>query len=248
MSCTTKIAWTDRTFNPWIGCTQISPGCDRCYAKSMAERFAGLYGAGTWSGQHYQIADAGWKKPHSWNRKAVAEGKRSRVFCASMADVFDNKASPAARERLWGTIRTTPALDWLLLTKRAANIVKFLPEDWGAGYLNVWLGVSCEDRKHGFPRVDVLRQIPAVVRFVSVEPLLEDIGDIDLTGVDWLIVGGESGPGCRPMAPDWARALRDRCDAEGIAYFYKQAGGPRGGGHLLDGEQRYAWPEPRAAE
>lgn len=161
-----------------------------------------------------------------------------------MMDVFDNEANPAARARLWETIRATPNLDWQLLTKRAPNIAKYLPQDWNDGYPNVWLGVTCENRKHGLPRVDILRQIPAVVRFVSAEPLLEDISEIDLSGIDWLIVGGESGFGYRPMNPEWARSLRDRCATTGVTFFYKQDGGLHGGGHLLDGMQYYNWPIP----
>lgn len=121
MADSTNIAWTDHTFNPWVGCTKVAPGCDHCYAAEMASRFAGLYGAETWEGEHYQMAEANWKKPATWNRKAAKEGRRIRVFSGSMCDVFDNKANPAARERLWETIRETPHLDWLLLTKKSAE-------------------------------------------------------------------------------------------------------------------------------
>ena len=244
MAATTNIAWADSTFNPWVGCTKIAPGCDHCYAAEMAARFSGLYGERAWDGEHYQRVESAWTEPKKLNRKAAKEGRRIRVFSGSMCDVFDNKANPAARGRLWDTIRVTPHLYWLLLTKRAPNIEKYLPADWGDGYPNVWLGVTCEDRQHGYPRLDILRQIPAMIRFVSAEPLIEDIGDADLTGIDWLIVGGESGRGFRPMNPDWARVLRDRCQREGVAFFYKQDGGLGGGGHLLDGVRHYDWPAP----
>lgn len=247
MAATTNIAWTDATFNPWVGCTKVAPGCDHCYAAEVAARFSGLYGERAWDGEHYQRADGAWKEPAALNRKAEKTGTRIRVFSGSMCDVFDNKANQEARERLWDTIRATPHLDWQLLTKRAPNIQKYLPADWGDGYPNVWLGVTCEDRKHGFSRVDVLREIPATVRFISAEPLLEDIGGIDLAGIDWLIVGGESGNGFRPMNLAWARTLRDQCQRDGVTFFYKQDGGRNGGGHLLDGVQHYHWPARKAA-
>jgi hypothetical protein len=128
------------------------------------------------------------------------------------------------RYRLWNVIRETPRLDWLLLTKRAKNIEKYLPKNWGSGYPNVWLGVTVEDRKHGFPRVDILRKIPATKRFLSCEPLLEDISDINLTGIDWVITGGESGNGVREFDLQWARSLQLSAKRYGAAFFMKQLG------------------------
>lgn len=128
------------------------------------------------------------------------------------------------RDRLWDVVRSTPHLDWLLLSKRAENITKYLPPDWGSGYPNVWLGVSVGNKKHGYPRVDILRRIPAVLRFLSCEPLLEDIGDINLTGIDWIITGGESGNGVRDFDLRWARSLQLAAKRHGAAFFMKQLG------------------------
>lgn len=191
MGDTTGIGWTDSTFNPWWGCTRISPGCDNCYAATFDHRL----------GQNYwdpkitprMMSEQNWNRPLRWNREAQAAGVRHRVFSGSMCDVFDNKAPEGQRGRLWALIRATPWLDWQLLTKRASLIERYLPADWGAGYPNVWLMVSVENKEHGLPRVDILRNIPARVRGLSVEPLLEDLGRIDLTGIHWVIVGGMVG-------------------------------------------------------
>jgi protein gp37 len=222
-----KIAWTDHTFNPWIGCTKVSPGCVNCYAKTRDDRHLHSTESHWGPGARRQItSDANWRKPIKWDRDAAAQHTRARVFCASLADVFDSEAPEGVRERIWELIRCTPHLDWLLLTKRAKNICNFLPEDWCTGYPNVWLGVSCEDRKNGYPRVDVLRTIPAVKRFVSCEPLLEDIRDINLTGIDWVIVGGESGKssGVRVFDLAWARNLKAACNESETNFFVKQMG------------------------
>lgn len=240
MSEHTNIQWTDSTFNPWWGCNQVSPGCDNCYAKTLDERYKG--GAHWNNGEHYLLSESNWKKPISWNRAAAKAGVRRRVFCASMADVFDNQADPALRERLWATIRQTPNLDWMLLTKRAPNIKRFLPSDWGNGYPNVWLGVSVENIKHGVPRIDILRKIPATVRFLSCEPLLEDLGPLNLDGIHWAIIGGESGFGFRPMNPQWAQSIIEQCNAAGVVPFFKQTGGFKGGGDVLNGRRYQSFP------
>jgi len=146
------------------------------------------------------------------------------VFCASLADIFDEEGPSDARIRLWDLIRNTPNIDWQILTKRPQNYTKYLPEDWGEGYANVWLGVSVDNRKSGYPRVDILRRTPAKVRFLSCEPLLEDVSDIDLVGIDWVIVGGESGAGAREFDVDWARTLLNKCRDGGVAFFCKQVG------------------------
>jgi protein gp37 len=221
-----KIAWTHHTFNPWVGCTKVGPGCENCYAKTLDGRH--LHSAiDHWGpGAPREIAsETNWQKPTKWDRRAGAKGIRARVFCASMADVFDKEAPCAARERLWKLIRSTPNLDWLILTKRPEKIQEYLPQDWGsAGYTNVWLGTTCEDRKHGFPRVDALRAIPAKVHFVSCEPLLEDISDINLSNISWLITGGESGRKARAFDVAWARALRELCAKSNVRFFVKQMG------------------------
>lgn len=239
----TRILWTNHTFNPWIGCARIAPGCDHCYAAAQAAR----YGWDVW-GPHatYRVtSDEYWKQPVRWNRRAEKSGKRARVFCASMADVFDNHGLADVRARLWEMIRVTPMLDWQLLTKRPGNIERYLPTDWGKGYPNVWLGATCENRRHGLPRVDVLREIPARVRFLSCEPLLEDLGEIDLRRIHWLIAGGESGTNARRMDAQWVWSLRRQCAAQNVAFFFKQWGGKTAdaGGCELDGMEVKEWPK-----
>ncbi|MCK5613252.1 phage Gp37/Gp68 family protein [Candidatus Pacearchaeota archaeon] len=222
MAKNTEISWCDSTFNPWWGCRKIAPGCDNCYAEKFANRFGSFWG----SNSSFRIlSDKYWNDPLRWNRDASLENKRRKVFCGSMCDWADSNGPEDQRERLWELIRKTPMLDWLLLTKRANNIIKYLPEDWGNGYDNVWLGVSVENKKHGLPRIDILRKIPAKIRFISAEPLLENLNSIDLYGVGFLIIGGESGPGARPMHPDWARSIRDQCQKSGTAFFFKQMSG-----------------------
>lgn len=220
MAENSKIEWTDNTFNPWIGCQKVSPGCDHCYAEAM---MADRYGRVVWGphGDRKRTSAANWKKPEAWDRKAATEG-RARVFCASLADVFDNHRSilPEWRADLWALIRRTPNLDWLLLTKRPQNIRKMLPAEWGHGWPNVWLGTTAEDQRHYDQRWPVLAAVPAAVRFISYEPAIGPMVDLH-GGPDWLICGGESGPGARDMPADWARSVRDQC-AGRIAFFMKQ--------------------------
>lgn len=221
-----KIEWTDHTFNPWTGCTKITPGCDHCYAESWAKR-SGLV---KW-GNHARKRTTSdyWKGPTVWNRNAdrfeALKGRRQRVFCASLADVFDNQADASWRSDLFELILNTPRLDWLLLTKRPSNIAKMLPNNWGAGYPNVWLGLTAEDQTRFDQRWAHLADVPAVVRFVSYEPAL---GPLSVASAavkpDWLIVGGESGAGARPMNASWAFAIVDECRSFGIAPFFKQWG------------------------
>lgn len=237
----TTIAWTDSTFNPWWGCSKVAPGCEHCYAQSLDRRTGG---------EHWGVRkrprpmSAGyWRQPARWQRAAQKTGARRRVFCGSMCDWADKNAPPGERDRLWALIRETPMLDWQLLTKRAPNIARCLPGDWGAGYEHVWLGVTVENRKHGLARIEYLRRVPAALRFISAEPLLEDLGKIDLTGMHWVIVGGESGHGARPMHPHWVDNIRRQCEHAGVAFFFKQWGGGRDkGGCLIDGGELKQWP------
>lgn len=243
-----KIEWTTHTFNPWWGCTRVSPGCAHCYAETLAHR----YGHDVWGkGKARKPAsEKVWAEPVKWNKAAEKAGERHRVFCSSMADVFDDEAPWGARPRLFALIRETPWLDWLLLTKRAENIRDYLPPDWGDGYPNVWLGVSAENQDLLNKRVTTLRRIPAAVRFVSAEPLL---GELDFyrggwsllerlkspqgtthEPIHWVIVGGESGHGARQMDLRWARIIRDQCRAAGTAFFFKQKGGARDKGGDLE--------------
>lgn len=189
------------------------------------------------------MSDHYWTNPARWQRIPKPDGTRRRVFCGSMCDWSDKHAPPGQLDRLWNVIRATPLLDWQLLTKRAPNIAKCLPEDWEDGYPGVWLGVTVENRKHGLARLDVLRDIPARVRFLSIEPLLEDLGKIDLTGIHWVIVGGESGHNARPMEPEWVFSIKRQCQEQGVPFFFKQWGGRRDkGGCLLEGAENKEWP------
>ncbi|NKE43418.1 phage Gp37/Gp68 family protein [Roseomonas frigidaquae] len=324
------IEWCEHTFNPWFGCTKVSPGCDHCYAEALATKRLGV----AW-GPHAErrfAAESTWKLPHRWNRAAAKTGQRARVFCASLADVFDNQADAAWLLVLMETIRTTPNLDWLLLTKRPQQIIPRLraacidaekptltrwdtqsAKAWIDGWLagdaprNVWLGTTAENQAEADRRIPHLLAAPAAKRFLSCEPLL---GPVDLSGwlpgdngcqgcddgdgygnrcassdiprdeqcpwnravqtivehgpadedgapaavtshvetIDWVISGGESGPGARPSHPEWHRSLRDQCAAAGLPFFFKQwgewaphrarAGGDEGG-DLRRGHVRY---------
>jgi protein gp37 len=223
MAENSKIEWTDHTFNPWIGCQNVSAGCDHCYAETLMDK---RYGRVQWGphGERKRTSKANWQKPLQWARSAHSFDHRPRVFCASLADVFDNKAPDFARFDLFTLIwQTARELDWLLLTKRPENIKKMLPEDWGAGYDNVWLGVTCEDQSAYDRRWPILQKIPARVRFISYEPA---IGPLVLPDEgphpDWIICGGESGAGARYMQPEWAQSIKNQCGAASIAFFMKQ--------------------------
>lgn len=230
-----NIEWTRHTFNPWIGCQKVGPGCDHCYAEAWDAR--GLQRQETRWGAHAgrtRTSPANWRKPLAWDKAAKSAGERHRVFCASLADVFDKHASilPEWRADLWALIKSTPNLDWMLLTKRPGNIAKMLPEDWGRGYANVWLGCTVVNQEEADRDVPKLFEVPAAVRFLSMEPLLGPIKifdnslgpDPDSLLLNLIIVGGESGPGARPMHPDWARSLRDQCNAAGVPFHFKQWG------------------------
>jgi len=241
----TEIAWTDSTFNPWWGCSKVGPGCDHCYAETLDHRTGGNF----WGPRKIPriMSDDNWRKPRRWQKNHVVfeaeHGRRHLVFTGSMCDWADKTAPEGQRDRLFSLIRETPDLDWQLLTKRAPNIAKYLPADWGGGYPNVWLGATVEDRKHGLPRIDALRAVPAKVRFLSIEPLLEDLGEIELGGIHWVIVGGESGPGCRPMDLAWVEHIRRQCESQSVPFFYKQRGGhPNKSECLLDGIEIKQWP------
>lgn len=250
MTENTKIEWCDHTFNPWEGCTKVGPGCDNCYAETRNARFAGGIATNWGPGApRRRTSAANWRKPLAWNA-AHAEffaqhGRRQRVFCASLADVFDNEVDSQWRRDLFDIIELTPNLDWLLLTKRIGNVVRMLPShDW-AGRGNVWLGATIVNQEEADRDIPKLLDVPARVRFLSMEPLLGPV-NIErhllstydkashdsqmLPGLpcddklDWVIVGGESGPGARPMHLNWARSLRDQCAAAGVPFLFKQWG------------------------
>ena len=244
----TIIAWCKHTFNVAWGCTKVSEGCAHCYAESLSNR----YGFSVWgkNGERRTFGEKHWREPLGWEAAAHGVGVRAQVFCSSMCDVFEDHPT-IARERgkLWPLIQQTPNLDWLLLTKRPERIAECLPASWGGhGWPNVWLGTSIESEKH-IGRADHLRQIHAVVRFVSAEPLLESIPSLNLDGIDWVIVGGESGPGYRPMNHAWAEHLRLRCAESGSAFFFKQSAAARTEmGIELGGKIVRAWPTPRVVK
>jgi protein gp37 len=352
MAENSKIEWCSHTFNPWRGCTKVSPGCTNCYAETMSGRNHGTLGTWGPKGTRVFAAESYWRQPLKWDKAAAAAGERHRVFCASLADVFEEWSGPMSssdgdnirlclgcgrvgtmpiiltqfspaktlehcpecggetrlwtmdevRARLFALIDATPNLDWLLLTKRPENIARMMPPaaNVGSNYKiagppgglalevrrrNVWLGVSVEDQQRADERIPLLLQTPAAVRFLSVEPLL---GPVDLTTlrvecgtlkngepmmgamsclhaleyvewapnsptrprIDWVIVGGESGPGARPMHPDWARGVRDQCQAAGVPFFFKQWGEWAPEPDDCDGKPchytNYTWPDMEA--
>ena len=224
-----KIEWTDHTFSPWIGCQHVSPGCDHCYAE--AQNAFRKWSGGT-CGPHAprkRTSEATWKGPIKWSAEARAfkeeYGHRPRVFCASLADVFDNQTPSEWRRDLFALIRDCRRLDWLLLTKRPQNIPKMLPADWGEGYRNVWLGVTAENQEWFDRRWKDLQNISAVIKFISYEPA---VGPLRLPKhgplPDWLISGGESGSEARPMNPQWVRDIIRDCRRFDVVPFHKQWG------------------------
>lgn len=281
MSANTKIEWADHTFNPWIGCTKVSPGCDNCYAKADFEdrKHRVIWGAG-----QARSRTKTWGDPIKWNAQHAAffaeHGRRQRVFCASLADVFDNEVPTDWRRDLFDLIERTPALDWLLLTKRIGNARAMLEECYFGRWAdrvraNIWLGATIVNQEEADRDIPKLLEVPAAKRFLSIEPLLAPVNVAHINedretnefnalkpdtweqaieiwrdtsdtwqadfedwygtavdqacgpmhpAIDWVIVGGESGPGARPMHPDWARSLRDQCEAAGVPFLFKQWG------------------------
>lgn len=269
MGETTAIAWTQHTFNPYWGCTKISPGCDNCYAEAFDKRVFPSRGSvelmglaregkpdepGPAKAMHWgkgaprrTFGDAHWNEPLKWNRAAEKAGKPALVFCASMADWCDADAPPGTLERLHALWRATPWLRWQMLTKRPGRIARSLPPDWGNGYPNVWLGTTVENQEYAEQRIPLLLSVPAVVRFLSMEPLLgpvslslrdDELGASRNTlrmGISWVIVGGESGHRARPFNLSWARSIKDQCYEAGVPFFMKQLGAKA---FLDDGEAR----------
>lgn len=270
MALNSKIEWTDSTFNPWIGCTKVSPGCDHCYAESFAKRF----GMAEWGpgAERKRTSAANWRKPLRWNEQgrvcidcgtpaiggdcncgqigATGKTRRRRVFCASLADVFDNAVPQKWRNDLWSLIEQTPNLDWLLLTKRIGNVADMAPRSWMTeGFpSNVWLGATVVNQEEADRDIPKLLRIRAAVRFISAEPLLgpvamkpcwltlmtlcsdcpssDDGALIECPSADnnlnWVIVGSESGPNARPCNIEWVRPIKDQCTTAGVAFFWKQ--------------------------
>ena len=223
MARNSAIEWTGHTFNPWWGCTKVSPACDHCYAEAWARRTGfDVWGA---DAPRRRLSDHYWRQPLRWDQDAAQSGQRARVFCASMADVFErNSALDDLRERLWTLVGITPNLDWLLLTKRPHLARQLTP--WANAWpTHVWLGTTVENQFFADHRIPFLLDVPCRYRFLSCEPLL---GPVDLStyiaGLHWIIAGGESGSSARPTHPDWVRGLRDQCVNAGVAFHFKQWG------------------------
>ncbi len=252
----TKIEWCDHTWNCWVGCTPVSPGCAHCYAERDARRFGMAKHFGAGAARHF-CGEAHWKKLGTWDRKAGKDGVRRSVFIGSMMDVFDAEVQPIHRALLWATVEPLAHLDVLLLTKRPELARGMVPPHWLAGMWpgHVAVGATVEDQRHADARLPHLLALPAPMRFLSCEPLL---GPVDLAftcfngtdsfgtmpGIHWVICGGESGPGARAMHPAWARGLRDQCLAAGVPFFFKQWG-PAHAGDLLDGARWQQMPTAR---
>jgi protein gp37 len=244
MSDGSAIEWTDATWNPVRGCVKISPGCKHCYAETFAERFRGVPGHPYEQGFDLLVVPDKLLAPFSWARSR-------RVFVNSMSDLFQDGVSSEYVRQVFDVMASADWHIYQLLTKRA-NRLRTLTEEMPTQIVrrnHIWLGVSVEDRKYGLPRVEALRQTPAKVRFLSIEPLLEDLGPIDLRGIDWVIVGGESGPGARRMDERWVLSIRDQCASAGVPFFFKQWGGviKSRKGRLLEGKTYDEYPRIVAA-
>lgn len=263
MSENSKIEWTDATFNPWEGCQKVGPGCDHCYAEARNARFGGGTAVNWGPGApRRRTSAANWREPLRWNARHeeffAAHGRRQRVFCASLADVFDNAVPAAWRRDLAALIEATPALDWLLLTKRIGNAAAMLVDMFPAGTPDhVWLGATVVNQAEADRDVPKLLATPAHVRFLSIEPMLGpvDLGrawhgeaavggrcpgrylpalrEVPRPSISWVIAGGESGPGARPAHPDWFRSLRDQCAEASVPFLFKQWGEWHTGARLI---------------
>jgi protein gp37 len=222
MSVNSTIEWTDATWNPVRGCTKITPGCAHCYAEVFAERFRGVPGHPYEQGFDLKLIPGKLADPLTWSSSKM-------VFVNSMSDLFHKDIPVDYVVRVVRVMETASWHTYQVLSKRAERLQELLQTQlaFAADCPHIWWGVSVENRKHGLPRVDLLRQTPARVRFLSVEPLLEDLGDFDSTGIHWVIAGGESGHGARPMEKAWVLRLRDLCQSSGVPFFFKQWGGVR---------------------
>lgn len=234
MSATTAIEWTQATWNPLTGCTKISPGCKHCYAERLAHRLQAMgnpsYAAGFSLALHERVLAL----PYSWRSPKI-------VFVNSMSDLFHQKVPWEYIERVFEVMRATSWHQYQVLTKRSERLAQMAGSiDWPR---NVWMGVSVERQDYSF-RIDHLRRTGSAVKFLSLEPLLGAMSDLDLDGIDWVIVGGESGPGARPIEAGWVREIRDQCTAVSVPFFFKQWGGvnKKRTGRLLDGRTWEEWP------
>jgi protein gp37 len=239
MSDRSSIEWTDATWNPIRGCTKISPGCAHCYAETFSERFRGVPGHPYEFGFDLRLVPEKLAEPLRWSKPRM-------VFVNSMSDLFHEEVPD---HYILDVVRVMQLAEWhtfQVLTKRSERLRDLLRTNlrFAAELPHVWWGVSVENRRHGLPRIDHLRAAPASVRFLSIEPLIEDLGTVNLEGIRWIIVGGESGPGARPMKREWVASIRDQCRAARIPFFFKQWGGTRKGksGRELDGRTYDEFP------
>lgn len=244
MTTTSKIEWTEQTWNPVVGCTKISAGCKNCYAESMAKRLQAMGTPG------YENGFALTLLPHRL-ADPMKRTKPTVYFLNSMSDLFHEHVPDVYIDQVMAVVARTPQHTYQILTKRAQRMARYFAKGRTVPP-NAWMGVSVENKKHGVPRIKHLRQVPARIRFLSVEPLLEDVGQLDLADIHWVIVGGESGPKARPMKPEWAEAVQRQCDEQRVAFFFKQWGGwgadgqrraKAHNGRLLNGRTWDAMPE-----
>jgi protein gp37 len=240
MSLDSAIEWTDATWNPVRGCTKISDGCKHCYAETFAERFRGVKGHPYQQGFDLRLVPDKLAEPLRWrNPKMIFVNSMSDLFHESVPEDYVIAVARVMVEAKWHTYQ--------VLTKRSDRLRELLNSSlrFAANQKHIWWGVSVENRKYGLPRIQNLQAAAAAVRFLSVEPLLEDLGEFNLNGIDWMIVGGESGPGARPMKKEWVVSLRDECKRKGVPFFFKQWGGVRKktAGRILDGKTYDGFPQ-----
>jgi protein gp37 len=240
MSSESNIEWTDSTWNPVRGCTKISPGCKHCYAETFAERFRGVPGHPYERGFDLRLVPERLADPLKWAEPRM-------IFVNSMSDLFHDRVPDEYIEQVCEVMALARWHTFQVLTKRSARLSSLLsgPLRRFSEMRHVWWGVSVENKKHGLPRLNSLRSCPAAIRFLSVEPLLEDLGIIELSGISWVIVGGESGPGARPLDGGWVRSIRDQCKKSKVPFFFKQWGGVRKKEHgrTLDGKTHDGFPK-----
>jgi protein gp37 len=239
MSVLSKIEWTDATWNPVRGCSKISPGCKHCYAERFAERFRGVHGHPFEQGFDLRLVPEKLADPLRWKSPKM-------IFVNSMSDLFHTGVPLDYISKVTSVMRLARWHTYQVLTKRSERLRKLLsgPLEKAAKEAHIWWGVSVEDRKYGLPRIADLQAAPAAVRFLSVEPLLEDLGTLHLDGIAWVIVGGESGPGARPMRKEWVLSIREQCRQAKIPFFFKQWGGVRKkkSGRTLEGRTHDEYP------
>lgn len=239
MSLFSSIEWTDATWNPVRGCTKVSPGCKHCYAERFSERFRGVEGHPFEQGFDLQLVPKKLGEPLRWSEPRM-------IFVNSMSDLFHEAVPEHYIAKVASTMLLANWHTYQVLTKRSSRLRELLrgPLVKAAAAKHIWWGVSVEDRKYGIPRIAELQEAPAAVRFLSVEPLIEDIGKLPLKGISWVIVGGESGPGARPMKQEWVISIREQCERANVPFFFKQWGGVRkkAAGRILMGQTYDEFP------